>query len=531
MMKSILTFVLVCCFSSMFAQQLPYYTHNIINPFYNNAATAGDDGANLSFNYLNNWVGFSGSPKSYFVAFDTPIKDNMGIGAKFFSNVNNIRNHSGVELSYAYKVKLLDQHNLKFGISGLINQSAINFDKIIAQNSDETSLLQNSAINEVNYDANFAISYNFQKFNFGITANQLLGSKFTYEENLASKQLQYSNALHYFIYTNYTHSFSQGKYNVTPNLSYRTIAGSLGLFNAGVMFAYKDLIWANIGMNLNSSNVFSLGYNLNKDYSIAYTYSQSSNSLNNYSSGSHEIMFKIKFNKSKKESQANNANIDYELAEKVDFLKQDNEKLKDDLEEQKQLLMSYIDGLGNLKDQYKNSKESIDNLKDKNEIKKEKFEKEGSDKSRLFKSKKSKKSKNGKSSLTEIDKEKDEFKTGSTTITKDELTESIDDLVAEGEVEEKEEELGISANSDFGFKYIVVGGFVNLIDAKKYQGILMREYSLSTQIVENGEQSLFLVYTVKSKITLDFDKKMRKLEKDDTKKILVDKPWIYKREL
>ena len=81
------------------------YTHNIINPFYVNAATAGDGGSNVSFNYLNSWAGFSGSPKSYFVAFDAPVKNKMGLGVKLFSNVNNIRRHSGIELSYAYKVK------------------------------------------------------------------------------------------------------------------------------------------------------------------------------------------------------------------------------------------------------------------------------------------------------------------------------------------------------------------------------------------------------------------------------------------
>ena len=77
--------------------------------------------------------------------------------------------------------------------------------------------------------------------------------------------------------------------------------------------------------------------------------------------------------------------------------------------------------------------------------------------------------------------------------------------------------LGFVDNFDFGFKYIVVGGFKNIADAQKYQAILSREYSLSTQLIENVEQSMFLVFTEKSKVTLDFDKKISKLEKLDTK--------------
>ena len=151
MMRAIVTFILIISFSVVNAQQLPYYTHNIVNPFYVNSATAGDNGTNISFNYLDSWAGFSGSPKSYFVTFDAAVKKKMGIGVKLFSNINNIRRHSGIELSYAYKIKLFDNHNLKFGISGVTNQSAIDFNKIIAQDSDELSLLENSTINEVNY--------------------------------------------------------------------------------------------------------------------------------------------------------------------------------------------------------------------------------------------------------------------------------------------------------------------------------------------------------------------------------------------
>ena len=156
---------------------------------------------------------------------------------------------------------------------------------------------------------------------------------------------------------------------------------------------------------------------------------------------------------------------------------------------------------------------------------------------------------NGKISLKEIDLAIDEYKSGSSTISKEEITEAIDQFLesggkisqkrldelykklAEDESEGKEVELGFVDNFDFGIKYIVVGGFKNIADAKKYQNILTREYSLGTQIVENVEQSMFLVFTEKSKVTLDFDKKMKKLEELDEKKIFVDKPWIYQRKL
>ena len=76
--------------------------------------------------------------------------------------------------------------------------------------------------------------------------------------------------------------------------------------------------------------------------------------------------------------------------------------------------------------------------------------------------------------------------------------------------------------------YVIIGATRSIENAKKFQGVIAREYDLSTQVVRNSKDSWFLIYTKVSndyKVSLE---ELARVKKIDTKGIYVGKPWIYK---
>ena len=76
MKKHILTFILF--FSSavfVYGQQTAQYSNYLTNYFAMNPALAGsNDCLNVKLGYRNQWVGFTGAPKTTFATFSTEIK-------------------------------------------------------------------------------------------------------------------------------------------------------------------------------------------------------------------------------------------------------------------------------------------------------------------------------------------------------------------------------------------------------------------------------------------------------------------------
>lgn len=470
----ILVFIFIATFSV--AQQQPFYTHHVVNPYFINPAFAGSNGTNVYLDYRKQWVGIQGAPEYQLLTFETPLKQkNMGIGLTISNDQHNILGSTSGMFSYSYLAKISDAQQVRLGTSIGIRQNRILFDRLQAEDMSESSLFLSNQ-NGTNFDANFGVNYELKKFQLGATVSQLLGSSYNYQNSYNQDDLSFSLIKHYMIVAKYEFTLIPDKLNLSPIILGRSAQGVPFQFDGNLKFDYKDFAWLNLAYKHQVGYSFAIGTVLENNLTIGYSYEMSSNELVNHNSGTHEVIFGFKFNKSNGKGAGGLSNKELkklegqnnELLEKTDYLEKNNEKMRDKIEEQEKLLHQYIDGL--------------------DEIKK----------------------------ASELDK-----------IALEELMKKSQVIVNNNRLENNNvnEIESLDENKDI---YAVVGAFKVLSNSKTFQQIIKREYNLDSRVIQNAKESWYLVYTKKSNDKKELNQEINRLMKIDKKSIFIGNPWVYK---
>jgi type IX secretion system PorP/SprF family membrane protein len=121
MKKRFLLFIILFALgkTSQAQQDISFSMYNF-NPLFANPATAGyQDKQWLSALGRYQWVGIEGAPKSAVVSFQTPLKnENIAIGALFKYDAIGLMKNMGLDISFAYRIRLDDKTRLSLGLMG-----------------------------------------------------------------------------------------------------------------------------------------------------------------------------------------------------------------------------------------------------------------------------------------------------------------------------------------------------------------------------------------------------------------------------
>jgi type IX secretion system PorP/SprF family membrane protein len=101
----------------------------------NPAFTGSGIGPRLAFNYRQQWVAIPGNYKQFAFTYDHPVYflgSDQGVGISFQSDVAGEGNLTrlDVALNYAYEINLNDEHFIRIGLAGGIQQASIDFLKL-----------------------------------------------------------------------------------------------------------------------------------------------------------------------------------------------------------------------------------------------------------------------------------------------------------------------------------------------------------------------------------------------------------------
>lgn len=116
--------------------QDPQYSQFYSNLTYLNPAFTGSGiGPRIAMNYRAQWVKIAGSYRQFAFSYDQPVYflgTTQGLGVTFHSDVAGEGNLTKLDVivNYAYQVDLSDDHTLRFGLSGGIQQASIDFFKL-----------------------------------------------------------------------------------------------------------------------------------------------------------------------------------------------------------------------------------------------------------------------------------------------------------------------------------------------------------------------------------------------------------------
>lgn len=278
---------------SVKAQQLPHFTQYLINDYVINPAIGGSRGYHeIKSNHRYQWVGIPDAPRTYMLSYNAPtLSGKVGYGGYVFSDIVGPTRRTGFDLSYSYHLKITEKTKLSLAVFGGMLQFKMDGQRVNVREFNDLGVFS-----KIYPSAGFAFYYYGDKFFFGGAFPQLLPNsvKFLDPNSRLSKLI--------------THAYISGGYKFNINDNYAIQPSVLLKFVSPVPIQadlslralYKDLIW--IGGSFRPKEGISgvVGYNIQDNISIGYSYDYATSNLQNYSSGSHEIMLGLKVKRKQK---------------------------------------------------------------------------------------------------------------------------------------------------------------------------------------------------------------------------------------
>ena len=264
----------------------PYNMYNFEPVMLNPGVTGLTGNLSAFLDYRKQWVGFEGAPESVSGAIQSGFSKNMGIGLVFSNAKSSVFSTLNVSLNYSYTIKLDENSTLSPGIFFGIKNNNLQKDALSSGMVNDPILTSNNFEKTV-YTSGFGMRYKMKNLiaDFGIP---VLASG-------DSKKL-FQSLLGFVSYDFYT---AGNLWKIQPSVLYRNISNGQtvnfniqNLVDFNFLIEYKKFLWAQTSYRTNKDILLVLGFRFNK-FALAYAYEITNSSIENVSSGSHEIALKF----------------------------------------------------------------------------------------------------------------------------------------------------------------------------------------------------------------------------------------------
>lgn len=329
-------FLILLVANKFVAQQQTVYTNIMLNQYIYNPAVAGVvKGTQFNIGYRNQWVGFTGAPKTLMLSGYGNLKKQpkMALGGLIYSDKSGLFQRTSFYASYSYQLKITKKASIGFGLSlGGVQYSLKAYDAKPYDRDD--NFLSSQILNALAFDANSGFYFHTKKFFLGGSIQQMPNAKIHWDKTTG----KLTN--HFYAYTGYDFKLDTGRqWVIQPSILVRTSSPAPYQVEYNLKVIFQDMIWIGGSYRERSSAAFMVGCKLKKQFTFAYSYDFTTTDLKQYSSGSHEIVlaYYIPFQKKKsahelaKDADENELNkIDNTLKTNLKSKKQKAEEKKEE---------------------------------------------------------------------------------------------------------------------------------------------------------------------------------------------------------
>jgi type IX secretion system PorP/SprF family membrane protein len=301
------------------AQQLPIYSQYLYNKFLINPAHAGSDGY-TSFNLTarEQWVGYSGAPRTYSLSWQTRIlkkphelkhtssnrtiyrpktDGRVGLGAYIFSDRNGLIQRTGFQATYAYHLWIQQNTQLSFGLAVTGYHFIVNANESSFDDPSEPWLTNNLRRGVFVPDADFGIYLLNSKFDFGLSAQQLFGAAAKIGD-YAYKNFHMNR--HFYVFGSYYIDLG-GKAELEPSLLTKMSEELRPQADFGLTYIYDQSIWTGLtyrtggGIIANIRLKYVPKHTTKTAMFFGYAVDFTLNQIQRVTYGTHELTFAVKF--------------------------------------------------------------------------------------------------------------------------------------------------------------------------------------------------------------------------------------------
>ena len=279
-----------------FAQQESMYTQYMFNRLIVNPAYAGaKDGLNLTGLYRHQWTGFTpfnGDPRNLTFSAHGPIMDGKsGLGGFVNSDWNGVIQKNTFGVAYAFRFRLGKTGSVSLGLNAAFQQYKFNaFQRNPLDKYDPS--LPNGSSTAYNPNLGAGLFYNTGKLYAGLSVQNLMETNINILKNTDVDKAKYRN--HIYFTGGYDIRISND-FLISPSLFIRYVAKTPVQFDINCNFTFVDRIWVGATFRYKDALAGLIGFHLNPNMRIGYSYDYSFFGLNRYNTGTHEVMVSYDF--------------------------------------------------------------------------------------------------------------------------------------------------------------------------------------------------------------------------------------------
>ncbi len=215
---------LVVSLQSM-AQQEVMYSQYMFNTLAINPSYAGSrDVLSLTALGRYQWIGVPGSPTTYSFTLDMPVKnEKMGIGLMAYSDAIGVSRTTGINIPYAYRVKLGSKTTLALGAQLGLDHISNNLSNVANVASGDEVFDGTSDVNKLFPNAGLGIFISNDRSYFGFSVPKIIENNLSQYE-IGGEQFITKQKRHYFAMMGFV--MGKGNVKVKPSMMFRYTKGA-----------------------------------------------------------------------------------------------------------------------------------------------------------------------------------------------------------------------------------------------------------------------------------------------------------------
>lgn len=270
-------------------QQRAQYTQYMYNNMPLNAGYTGTiDGLEATAIHRSQWLGIEGAPTTTGLSLNGAVNSHLGLGINAVNDRIGPINQNELTLNIASSIQLTNNLRLSLGVNGGINSISADWSMGTLFNPNDMAYNQNMS-NKITPVVGAGLYLYSNRFYAGISSPNVLKRN---NDNLQAFD-RYENELHFFLIAGYV-------FNLSPDLKFKPAIMTKVVPNAPLSadlsanFLYKNKFTLGAAFRSNDAINLLAGYELARAFFIGYAYDIGINKMNDYHSGSHEIILKYK---------------------------------------------------------------------------------------------------------------------------------------------------------------------------------------------------------------------------------------------
>ena len=308
------------------AQQRSHYTQYILNNYILNPALTGiENYTDVKISGRDQWVGFSGAPRTAYLTIHGPIgkKDyktsatsynvpgenprgnaywesytasepHHGVGFSVLNDRTGNFNRFSANISYAYHLGLTPRTNLSAGFAAGISSVGLNANgKMFFVNPSDPSVGGSVArdLRKLKPDLSAGLWLYSADYFIGVSGQQVIPQKLAYVDD-ATFKVKGKLIPHLFLTAGYRFLLNEDV-NAIPSVMVKYISGVFknnyqAEFN--VKFQYQDLLWVGGSYRQFDGYAAMVGLNVGNTFNVGYSYDFTKSDIQTYSRGTHELL-------------------------------------------------------------------------------------------------------------------------------------------------------------------------------------------------------------------------------------------------